>query len=113
MITSEQQERVRGLVRRSTPAGVAAGARPEVAVDRDEVTVVLTVPDVELPTGTPDPPAAARRGARRRASAFREETREQRMEIAREAEHRFERKVSWGLVVGERTRCCGPTSPPR
>ena len=32
----------------------------------------------------------------------REESREQRMEIAQEAQHRFERKVSWGLAVGER-----------
>ena len=32
-----------------------------------------------------------------RASAFREDTRHQRMSIADEAQHRFERKVSWGV----------------
>ncbi|HYH34246.1 MAG TPA: hypothetical protein VD814_03745, partial [Nocardioides sp.] len=42
--------------------------------------------------------AEARAG---RAKAFREETRGQRMEIAREAEHRYEAKVSWGVHVGE------------
>jgi hypothetical protein len=36
-----------------------------------------------------------------RAKAFREETRGHRMEIAREAEHRYERKVSWGVRVGD------------
>ena len=41
--------------------------------------------------------AEARAG---RAKAFREETRAQRMEIAREAEHRYDAKVSWGLSVG-------------
>ena len=36
-----------------------------------------------------------------RARAFREDTRDARMKIAREAQHRYERKVSWGLRVGE------------
>ncbi len=36
-----------------------------------------------------------------RISAFREETRERRMAIAREAEHRFERKVAWALRIGD------------
>jgi hypothetical protein len=34
---------------------------------------------------------------------WREETRERRMEIAREAEHRFGRKVAWGVRAGSRT----------
>jgi hypothetical protein len=34
---------------------------------------------------------------------FREDTREQRIEIAREAEHRFGRKVSWGVECGGET----------
>ena len=37
-----------------------------------------------------------------RASAFREETRGRRMDIADEAQHRYERKVSWGVVIGGR-----------
>ena len=70
---------------------------PQVAIDREEITVVLTVEDVaagesEIAT------AEARAG---RARAFREDTREARMKIAREAQHRYERKVSWGLKVGE------------
>ncbi len=34
-----------------------------------------------------------------RVSAFREDTRRQRMSIADEAQHRFERKVSWGVRI--------------
>jgi hypothetical protein len=36
-----------------------------------------------------------------RVSRFREETREARMRIADEAQHRFGRKVSWGATCGE------------
>jgi hypothetical protein len=54
--------------------------------------------DPELADGS----SAAEAGAARagRAKAFREDTRERRMAIAREAEQRFGRKVSWGVVVG-------------
>jgi hypothetical protein len=37
-----------------------------------------------------------------RARRFREETRDARIEIAREAEHAFGRKVSWGVVCDGR-----------
>lgn len=107
MITNETQERVRGWFAGRLPEEWMVD-RPRVRVDREEITVVLTVPDVELAaggsegeSGTPSEVelAEARAG---RARAFREETREHRMEIAREAQHRFERKVSWGVRVGER-----------
>ena len=39
---------------------------------------------------------AERAAAEGRIKRFREQTREQRIEIAREAEHRFRRKVAWG-----------------
>jgi hypothetical protein len=39
-----------------------------------------------------------------RIAGFRDETRDKRVSTAREAEHRFERKVSWGVRVGERTQ---------
>ena len=34
---------------------------------------------------------------------FREETRERRIEIAKEAEHKFRQKVSWGVACGGET----------
>ena len=78
------------------PDGWFEGA-PEVAVDREEVTVVGTLPA---------PPAegeGAETGAQweaGRISRFREQTREERMRIAREAERRFGRKVAWGAQAG-------------
>jgi len=74
-------------------------APAEITIDREEITVRLTIPDVELDT---DASEAARSEARvGRAKAFREETRGKRMEIAREAEHRYDAKVSWGVAVGD------------
>ncbi|MCW2764322.1 MAG: hypothetical protein JWO11_281, partial [Nocardioides sp.] len=79
-------------------------APADITIDREEITVRLTIPDVELGGAEGEAPsevalAEARAG---RAKAFREDTREQRMEIAREAQHRFEAKVSWGVDVGGR-----------
>jgi hypothetical protein len=73
-------------------------AAPDIQVDREEITIVgpLAVPD--KPAGSDAERAAAARGRIRR---FREETRNRRMEIAREAEHRFRRKVSWGVTCAE------------
>lgn len=71
----------------------------DTTVDREEITVLLHLPDLTLADGTSDTEAEASRVGR--AKAFREETRDARMAIAREAEHRWDRKVSWGVVVGE------------
>ena len=72
---------------------------PAVTVDREEITVVgtLPAPDVESAAAGDAAAAAAAEGRSRR---FREETRDHRIEIAREAEHKFGRKVSWGVEVG-------------
>jgi hypothetical protein len=99
-------------------------APPTVAVDRDEITVVgaLAPPGVE-PAGGPaagDPaaagaaaggvaPAAAEAGRIRR---FREETREARIVIAREAEARYGRKVAWGASAGGTTELFTTLSVP-
>ena len=37
-----------------------------------------------------------------RAKAWREQTREERMRLADEAEHRFARKLAWGVVIEDR-----------
>jgi hypothetical protein len=70
---------------------------PEVVSDRDEILVVVRIADVELGDASEDERRAAREG---RIARFREETREERMRIAREAEGRFGRKVSWGAECG-------------
>jgi hypothetical protein len=70
---------------------------PEVTVDRDEILVVGVLPAPEVDGGDPAAVAAAETG---RISRFREETREERIAIAREAEHRYGRKVAWGAQAG-------------
>ena len=73
-----------------------AWGTPEIAVDRDEITVLVSVesPEVE---GTEAEVAAAEQG---RVTRWREQTREERVQIAREAEHRYGRKVAWGATAG-------------
>ena len=74
---------------------------PQVSLDREEILVVGALDDVELEKGAGEP---AKREARlARIARFREETRQKRMRIADELEHRTGRKVSWGAeVAGER-----------
>ena len=71
---------------------------PEVTVDREEILIVGTLPDVDAGEDATDAQRAEARAGR--IKQFREDTREQRMRIAREAEHRFRRKVSWGAECG-------------
>ena len=68
----------------------------EITVDRDEVLVVGALGAPEAGTDPVDV-AEAEAG---RISRFREQTREQRMAVAREAEHRYGRKVAWGASAG-------------
>ena len=80
------------------PAEWFEGA-PEVRVDREEILIVGTLPDVQLGKDAgEDAVEAARKG---RIQGFREDTREARMKIAREVEHRVRRKVSWGVRIGD------------
>ena len=83
------------------PAGWFAGP-PEVSADSEEILVVGRLPDVELAGGTVPEARAAARVAR--IDRFREETREDRVKIAREAERHFRRKVAWGARCGDELR---------
>lgn len=89
-------------VERAEVAGWFAGRLPdgwftgpvELTIDRDEITVVGTLPEPDAGDGDP---AAARAG---RITRFREETREQRMAIADAAQERYGRSVAWGAACG-------------
>lgn len=70
---------------------------PMVVVDREEITVVGQLPPLEGGFEDDAARAAAESG---RISRFREETRDERIEIARQAEHRYGRKVAWGAKIG-------------
>ena len=77
---------------------------PEVSVDREEILIVgeLPAPDPSAATSTPDADAASTAAAATgRISRFRDTTREERIEIARQAEHRYGRKVAWGARIGD------------
>ena len=64
----------------------------EVRTDREEITVLGTLAD-----STPADGAEAEG----RISRFRSETRAERIEIALEAQARYQRKVSWGVRLGQ------------
>jgi hypothetical protein len=72
---------------------------PAIRVDRDEIQIVGTL---AAPDAGPDATDATKaEAAEARIQGFREDTRQHRMKIAREAERRFGRKVSWGAACGE------------
>src|ERR1700693_3775670 len=75
---------------------------PEVTADGDEVLVLGTLPDVELAKGTA--PEGRRAARLARIDRFREETREERVKIAREAERLLGRRVAWGARCGDATK---------
>src|SRR5882672_4670016 len=83
------------------PPGWFSGP-PEVTSDGDEILVMGSLPDVELAAGTSEEGRAAARVAR--IDRFREETRDERVRIAREAERHFRRKGAWGWSA-----CTRPT----
>lgn len=91
------------------PAGWFAGP-PQVTSDGDEILVLGTLPDVELAAGTSEESRAAARSAR--IDRYREETREERVRLAREAERHFRRKVAWGARCGDQTRIFTTLSVP-
>jgi len=97
---------IRGWCLGRLPDGWFAGP-PEVTVDREEITVVGQLPPVPGESADGGESADAGEAGKAEADAiaagrsrrFREETREARIGIAREAERRFGRRVSWGVVT--------------
>jgi len=70
---------------------------PTVTVDRDEILIVGELPALTEQFGDDAARAAAESG---RIARFREDTREHRIEIARQGQHRYGRDVSWGARLG-------------
>ncbi|WP_329263408.1 hypothetical protein OG223_47750 [Streptomyces sp. NBC_01478] len=101
MITTEQQEKLRGWFTGRLPDDLFEEL-VEVTVDREEITVIGRIPAPKLAEGVSD--AEKEAAVQGRVQEFRERTRETRIALAREAEHRFRRKVSWGVeCAGERS----------
>jgi hypothetical protein len=75
---------------------------PEVTIDREEILIVGELPALEGEFADTEAGRADRTAAvAGRISRFRETTREERIEIARQAEHRYGRKVAWGARLGD------------
>jgi len=82
----------------------------EIMSDGEEILVVGNLPEVELAGGTS---AAARAAAQdARIDRFREETRDDRVRIAREGERHFRRKVGWGARCGDQMKLFTTASVP-
>ncbi|MGW4560881.1 hypothetical protein ACWEN3_00280 [Streptomyces sp. NPDC004561] len=100
MITAEEREKLRGWFAGRLPDDLFEEV-VDVTVDREEITVVGRIAAPRLTDdASPNEREAAIQG---RVQEFRERTREARIAVARDAEHRFRRKVSWGVeCAGER-----------
>lgn len=100
-MTSNDTSAIRSWFIGRLPEEWTTAAPPSLDVDRDEIVVTLSI---DAPTLDDDASDVDRAEAVvGRISGFRDETRERRIAIAREAEHRFERKVAWAVSVGEHT----------
>ena len=73
----------------------------DVTLDREEITVVGPLADPQTRAEATEVERSEAVDGRIRR--FREDTRDQRIRIAREAEHKFGRKMSWGVTCGGRT----------
>jgi hypothetical protein len=94
----ERVAKVRGWLAGRLPEGWFDGAA-EVTVDREEITIVGTVPAPDVADDASEAERAA--AVAGRVKQFREETRDKRIEIARELEYRSDRKVAWGVDCGD------------
>ncbi|MFD8812036.1 hypothetical protein ACFV23_11255 [Streptomyces sp. NPDC059627] len=100
MITQEQRDKLRGWFAGRLPDDLFEEL-VEVTADREEVTVIGRIPGPKLADDASD--AEREAAVQGRIQEFRERTRESRMAVAREAEHRFGHKVSWGVeCAGQR-----------
>src|SRR3954454_7840897 len=96
-MTSDARERLEGWFAGRLPDDWFTGP-PSIEVDGDEILVVGELAEPKYPRGaSAEAKAAARAG---RVRQFREDTRDVRMRIDDEAQHRFRRKVSWGATCG-------------
>ncbi len=101
-------ERVRGWFAGRLPATWFTSA-PDILLDREEIIIIGTLADPAT-AGVSDAERAA--AAEGRIRKFREETKSRRIAIAREAEHRFRRKVSWGATCANVTEMFTTLSVP-
>jgi hypothetical protein len=91
-------EEIRGWVVGHVPEEWFSGPA-QVELDDDEIMIIGPLDDSDLRSTVPPDGLAAARAAR--IQRFRADTRDQRVRIAHEVERRFERKVAWGVTMGD------------
>src|SRR5579872_2922378 len=95
---------IKGWFAGRLPDGWFSGV--DVTVEDDQIVVVGSLPEAGLPaTSSAEEKEGAAAG---RIARFREETRGQRIGIAREAEERFHKYVTWGTKLGGVTKRFNP-----
>ncbi|MDJ1135533.1 hypothetical protein [Streptomyces iconiensis] len=96
--TKQEEEELRGWLAGRLP-GELFTRLVEVTADREEVTVIGAIPEPALDADvSAGERAAALEG---RVAEFRERTRDTRIDVARQTERRYGKKVSWGAQCGE------------
>ncbi|SCL49964.1 hypothetical protein [Micromonospora chersina] len=86
-----------GWITGATPDGWFSEP-PQVVIDRDEIIIWGRLPEPRLAEDATDADRTAAQAGR--IHQFREDTRDDRIRVARQVEHRYQRKVSWGLRCG-------------
>lgn len=95
---TEENSAIEAWFRGRLPADWSADV-PDVVVDRDEITVTLSIHPPTIPDDASDADHA--QAVAGRIAGFRDDTKQRRISIAREAEHRFDRKVAWAVAIGD------------
>ncbi|MFC0006316.1 hypothetical protein [Micromonospora siamensis] len=72
---------------------------PHVVIDRDEIIIWGRLPEPQLADEATEADRTAAQAGR--VHQFREDSRDDRIRVARQVEHRYQRKVSWGVRCGD------------
>src|SRR5256885_2545035 len=101
-MNDQELGRIKGWFAGRLPDGWFTGV--EVAVEDDQIVVIGALPEINVGS-TPEEKDGAAAG---RIARFREETRGERIGIAREAEERFHKNITWGAKLGGVTKRFNP-----
>lgn len=104
-MTSQHDSAIRSWFTGRLPDEWVTAGAPSIEIDRDEIIVTLAIaaPDLHEQADEQASDADRAEAIAGRIAGFRDDTKARRISIAREAEHRFERKVSWAVAIGDRT----------
>jgi hypothetical protein len=95
-MTHSENSAIRSWLTGRLPEEWATTAPATIDIDRDEITITIVIEPRDVADGDVAEAVAGR------ITGWREDTREQRMRIAGQAEQRFERKVAWAARCGDR-----------